>query len=161
MASLNRVFLIGNLTRDPEVRYLPSGMAVGDLSLAISESFKNKAGELVESTCFVDIVVWGKQAETCEKYLSKGSPVMIEGSLQLDKWTSKEGENRSKLRVRAQRVQFLGSRSGEAREGKGKGSGAAAPAEPPPPPEESAAEQQAAGAGAPAAPAEDSDNLPF
>jgi len=107
MASLNYVVLAGNLTRDPVVRNTPSGTAVADLGLAVSDKYKNKAGELVETTCFVDIVVWGRQAEFCQQYLHKGSPVLIEGRLQLDQWESKEGEKRSKLRVRADRVQFL------------------------------------------------------
>ncbi|MCU0857077.1 MAG: single-stranded DNA-binding protein [Pontiellaceae bacterium] len=109
MSTLNRVFLMGNLTRDPEVRYTPSGTAVGDLSLAINENYKNKAGEMVESTVFVDVEVWSRQAETCSEYLFKGSPVFIEGRLKLDQWTNQQGEKRSKLRVRADRVQFLGS----------------------------------------------------
>ena len=109
MAYVNRVMLIGNLTRDPEVRHIPSGTAVADLGLAVSERYTNKAGEAVEKTCFVDIVVWDRQAENCAQYLKKGSPVFVEGQLQLDQWESKEGEKRSKLRVRAERVQFLGS----------------------------------------------------
>ena len=109
MASYNRVLLMGNLTRNPEIRYTPSGTAVADLGLAVNESFKNKAGETVEQTCFVDVVVWGRQAETASEYLHKGSPVFVEGRLQLDQWESQEGEKRSKLRVRADRVQFLGS----------------------------------------------------
>lgn len=109
MASMNRVFLAGNLTRDPEVRHIPSGIAVADLSLAVNESYRNKAGEMVESTVFVDVVVWGRQAETSGEYLSKGSPVLIEGRLQLDSWENQQGEKRSKLRVRADRVQFLSS----------------------------------------------------
>lgn len=109
MSTLNRVFLMGNLTRDPEVRYTPSGTAVGDLGLAINENYKNKAGETVESTVFVDVEVWSRQAETCAEYLYKGSPVFVEGRLKLDQWTSPQGEKRSKLRVRADRVQFLGA----------------------------------------------------
>ncbi|HNX52604.1 MAG TPA: single-stranded DNA-binding protein [Pontiellaceae bacterium] len=109
MSTLNRVFLMGNLTRDPEVRYTPSGTAVGDLGLAINENFKNKAGETVESTVFVDVEVWARQAETCAEYLYKGSPVFVEGRLKLDQWTNQQGEKRSKLRVRADRVQFLGA----------------------------------------------------
>jgi len=109
MASYNRVLLIGNLTRNPEIRYTPSGTAVADLGLAVNESFKNKAGETVERTCFVDVVVWSRQAETAAEYLHKGSPVFVEGRLQLDQWESQEGEKRSKLRVRADRIQFLGS----------------------------------------------------
>ena len=77
--------------------------------MAVNESFKNKAGESVERTCFVDVVVWGRQAETAAEYLHKGSPVFVEGRLQLDQWENQEGEKRSKLRVRADRVQFLGS----------------------------------------------------
>ncbi|MDK2857516.1 MAG: single-strand DNA-binding protein [Verrucomicrobiota bacterium] len=109
MSTLNRVFLMGNLTRDPEVRYTPSGTAVGDLGLAVNESYKNKAGETVESTVFVDVEVWARQAEICAEYLYKGSPVLIEGRLKLDQWENQQGEKRSKLRVRADRVQFLGS----------------------------------------------------
>lgn len=109
MSTLNRVFLMGNLTRDPEVRYTPSGTAVGDLGLAVNETYKNKAGETVETTVFVDIEVWARQAETCAEYLHKGSPVFIEGRLKLDQWENPQGEKRSKLRVRAERVQFLGS----------------------------------------------------
>ena len=109
MASYNRVLLMGNLTRNPEIRYTPSGTAVADLGLAINENFKNKAGETVEQTCFVDVVVWGRQAETSAEYLQKGSPVFVEGRLQLDQWENQQGEKRSKLRVRADRVQFLGA----------------------------------------------------
>ena len=109
MASFNRVMLMGNLTRNPELKYTPSGTAVTDLGLAINESFKNKAGETVEQTCFVDVVVWGRQAETASEFLRKGSPAFIEGRLQFDQWENQEGEKRSKLRVRAERVQFLSS----------------------------------------------------
>ena len=109
MGSSNFVLLMGNLTRDPEVRQIPSGITVADLGVAVSEKYKNKAGELVETVCFVDVVVWGRLAETCGQYLKKGSPVLLEGKLQLDQWTDKEGEKRSKLRVRADRVQFLSS----------------------------------------------------
>ena len=107
MASFNRVMLMGNLTRNPELRYTPSGNAVVDLGLAVNESYKNKAGESIEQTCFVDVVVWGRQAETANEYLQKGSPVFVEGRLQFDQWESQQGEKRSKLRVRAERVQFL------------------------------------------------------
>ena len=109
MSTLNRVFLMGNLTRDPEVRYTPSGTAVGDLGMAVNETYKNKAGETVESTVFVDVEVWARQAETCAEYLYKGSPIFVEGRLKLDQWENQQGEKRSKLRVRADRVQFLGS----------------------------------------------------
>ena len=108
MGSLNRVFLMGNLTRDPEMRHIPSGTAVSDLGLAVSETYQNKAGEKVETVCFADIVVWGKTAENCHEYLHKGSPVMIEGKLQFDQWKTETGEKRSRLKVRADRVHFVG-----------------------------------------------------
>ena len=126
MASFNKVIIVGNLTRDPEVRYTPTGTAVTDLGLAISENYKSKTGEMVESTCFVDVVVWGRQAETCAEYLSKGSPALIEGRLQFDQWENQQGEKRNKLRVKADRVQFLGSGKGGS-----KSSAAKAPKEAP------------------------------
>ncbi len=136
---MNFVILCGNITRDPEMRQLSSGTAVADLGLAVNESYKNKAGEMVETTCFVDVVVWGRLAETCSQYLRKGSPVLVEGRLQLDQWTTQEGEKRSKLRVRADRVQFLGSkRDGDAQAGSTSGAGhRSAPAEAAPPPSSS------------------------
>jgi len=94
MSTLNRVFLMGNLTRDPEVRYTPSGTAVGDIGLAVNETYKNKAGETVESAVFVDIEVWARQAETCAEYLYKGSSVLVEGRLKLDQWENQQGEKR-------------------------------------------------------------------
>ncbi len=108
MPDLNKVMLMGNLTRDPEVRHTPKGTAVGDLSLAINQSYKAQDGQLREEVCYVDVVTWGRQAETCKEYLTKGSPVFVEGRLQLDQWETKEGEKRSRLRVRAERIQFLG-----------------------------------------------------
>ena len=137
MASLNYVVLAGNLTRDPVVRNTPSGTAVADLGLAVNEKYKNKAGEMVETTCYVDVVAWGRQAEVCQQYLHKGSPVLIEGRLQLDQWESKEGEKRSKLRVRADRVQFLstGQRRQENAPAAAGNHVEAAPEQPPPPPD--------------------------
>lgn len=109
MASLNKVMLMGNLTRDPELRRIPSGVAVVTLGLALNESFKSKSGERVERTVFVDVDVWDRQAETCEQYLSKGRSVLVEGRLQMDEWTDKEsGQKRTKMKVRADRVHFLG-----------------------------------------------------
>ncbi len=107
MSSMNRVFLMGNLTRDPELRHTPSGIAVSDLGIAVSDNYRNKNGEPVERTCFADAVVWGRQAETCCEYLQKGAPILLEGRLQLDQWETDNGEKRSRLRVRADRVQFL------------------------------------------------------
>ena len=120
MASLNRVFLIGNLTRDPEIRHTPKGTAVGDLAMAMNMVYRGQDGTEKEEVCYVDVVVWGRQAETCKDYLSKGSPIFVEGRLQLDQWETPQGDKRSRLRVRAERVQFLGrgggSRSGGERE---------------------------------------------
>jgi single-strand DNA-binding protein len=107
MANLNRVFLIGNLTRDPELRYTPSGMAVTNLRLAINHRFKDRSGDLKQDTCFINIVVWDKQAETCNQYLQKGRSVLIEGRLQSRSWQDNEGKNRSVIEVRADRVVFL------------------------------------------------------
>ena len=106
MANLNRVFLAGNLTRDPEVRYIPSGKAVADLQMAINRKYKTATGENKEDTCFVGVVVWGRQAETAGEYLKKGSGVLIEGSLRYDQWET-NGEKRNRLRVNADRIQFL------------------------------------------------------
>ena len=107
MNGFNRVVLMGRLTRDPQARQLASGITVADLSLAISEVYKKKDGESAEKTCFVDIVAWGRQAETCAQYLKKGSPVLVEGRLQFDRWESPEGQKRSKHKIKADRVQFL------------------------------------------------------
>ena len=110
MASFNKVMLMGNITRDPDLRYTPSGQAVCDLSLAINNKYSSN-GQEREDVCFVDIVVWAKQAESCSKYLKKGSPIFVEGRLKSDSWEDKEGNKRSKMRVTAERVQFLSSRS--------------------------------------------------
>ena len=129
MGSMNRVFLMGNLTRDPALRKTTSGMAVSDLGVAVSEKYRNKAGELVETTCFADVVVWGRQAETCGQYLTKGAPVVVEGRLQLDQWQTDAGEKRSRLRVRADRVQFLGRPRGTDEKAAGAAPAPASPAQ--------------------------------
>ncbi|MFL2876926.1 MAG: single-stranded DNA-binding protein [Pontiellaceae bacterium] len=134
MASFNRVMLMGNLTRNPELKYTPSGSAVADLGLAVNESFKNKAGETIEQTCFVDVVAWGRQAETAAEYLKKGSPVFVEGRLQFDQWESQQGEKRSKLRVRAERVQFLSAGGGNDNAAPDLGGGSEGSVPMPPPP---------------------------
>ena len=106
--NLNRVFLIGNLTRTPELRYTPSGTAVADLRLAVNRNYTTQGGEKREETCFLTVVVWGKQAESCGEYLDKGSPIMVEGRLQTRDWETKEGQKRSVVEVVAERVQFMG-----------------------------------------------------
>lgn len=108
MSAMNRVFLMGNLTRDPQLRHTPGGQAVSDLGLAVSERYRNKAGQVVETTCFADIVVWGRQAEACGRFLLKGARIVVEGRLQFDQWQAENGDKRSRLRVRADRVQFIG-----------------------------------------------------
>jgi len=108
MTGFNRVVLVGNLTRDPQLRQIPSGMSVAEMGLATNERYRNRDGETAETTCFVDVVAWGKQAETCDQYLHKGAPILVEGRLQFDQWKTSDGQNRSRLRVRADRIRFLG-----------------------------------------------------
>ena len=112
MASLNKVLLIGNLTRDPELRYLTGGnSAVCEFGIAINRRFMQASGQEKDETCFLEIVVWGKQAETCSRFLQKGSTVFIEGRLVYDQWTEKDTQKkRSRVRVTAERVQFLSGR---------------------------------------------------
>lgn len=126
MASFNRVILVGNLTRDPEVKYTTGGTAVTELGLAVSRTwFDQKSNERKEETTFVDVTLWGRQAEVAGEYLSKGRPVLIEGRLQLDTWDDREtGKKRSKLRVVCENMQMLGSRG----DGGGAGGGGGRPA---------------------------------
>ncbi len=122
MANLNKVMLIGNLTRDIELKYTPKGSAIAELGLAINRKYKTDSGEFKEETTFVDVTLWGRQAEVAKEYLSKGKPVYIEGRLQLDTWDDKQtGQKRSKLRVTGEAMQLLGSR-GEGGGGGGGGS---------------------------------------
>jgi single-strand DNA-binding protein len=109
MPSYNRVILMGNLTRNPETKFLPSGQAVANFGLAVNEKYKGKDGEMKESVVFVDVESWGKLAELVGKYLEKGRPCLIEGRLKLDTW-EKDGQKQSKLKVVADSVQFLGSK---------------------------------------------------
>jgi len=141
MASLNRVLLIGNLTRAPELRYTPSGTAVADLRMAVNRNYTTQSGEKREETFFVNVVVWGKQAESSGEYLDKGSSIFVEGRLQTRDWEGKDGQKRSVTEVVAERVQFL-SRT------KGGGAGAPAPATAP-----AFAEEAPAGGG--------DDDVPF
>lgn len=110
MTSLNRVIIAGNLTKRPELRKTPNGTSVTDLLIALNREFYNLNGEKQQEVCFVDVVVWGRQAEICVQILQCSSCVLVEGRLQLDTWYSKEGEKRCKLRVAAERVQFLDGR---------------------------------------------------
>jgi single-strand DNA-binding protein len=108
MANLNKVMLIGNLTRDPELRYTPKGTAVADIALAINRVWNNEQGQKQEETTFVDITLWGRQAELAQQYLTKGRGAYVEGRLQMDTWDDKQtGQKRSKLKVVAESLQFL------------------------------------------------------
>lgn len=110
MASFNKVILMGNLTQDPELRTAPSGAKVCDLRMAVNETWTDKTtGQPKEVVCYVDVSVWNRAAENCAQYLSKGRSVLVEGRLQMDQWTTKEGEKRSRIRVRADSVKFLSS----------------------------------------------------
>ena len=124
MASYNKVLLMGNLTKDPELRYTPSGMAVANLRLAVNRKYRTKDQELKEEVCFITAVVWNKQAETCNQYLHKGSSIFVEGRLQSRSWEDTTGAKRSVIEVRAERVQFMGT------PGQAKPASSIAPAQP-------------------------------
>lgn len=163
MASLNKVFLIGNLVRDPDARQTPTGTPVTDMRLAVTRQFRTSDGRQQDETCFVDVTVWGRQAETVGEYLRKGSPVLVEGRLKLDEWTTKDNQKVSRLSVVAERVQFLGapkkadygdapSSGGEVNETRGSSkSMRATPVQAPE--SEAAAEKESGGV--------DDENLPF
>jgi single-strand DNA-binding protein len=133
MASVNRVILIGNLGRDPELRYTPSGTAVANFSLATTDRFSNKQGERQERTEWHRIVAWGRTAELCAQYLSKGRSVYVEGRLQTNEWEDKEGQKRRTTEIVAQTVQFLGSRNAGESGGAPPPSSGGGPDSPPPP----------------------------
>jgi len=112
MANLNKVFLIGNLTRDPELRYTPSGMAVVDFGMAVNRRWKGQDGERRDEVCFVDVQAWGRQAELISEYCRKGRSLFVEGRLTYDSWEGKDGQRRSRLRVTVENFQFLGDSGG-------------------------------------------------
>jgi len=130
MAYLNKVFLIGNLTRDPELRVTPKGTAICQFGIAVNRQFKDESGATRDETTFVDIEAWGKQGELVAKYLTKGSPAMVEGRLKFDQWEDKtSGQKRSKLKVVLDNVQFLSTRGGGGVGGGGGQGGGGAPAD--------------------------------
>jgi single-strand DNA-binding protein len=152
MASFNKVILLGNLTRDPEVRYTPKGSAVCDLGIAVNRSYTLDSGEKREEVTFVDVVLWSRLAEIAGEYLKKGRPIFIEGRLQLDTWDDKQsGQKRSKLRVIGETMQLLGGRPPGAGGGAGEGGeeSKAARTKTPPPPKPAAAGEA------------DDDEIPF
>lgn len=107
MITLNKVFMVGNLARDPDLRHTPSGTPVTEFRLAVSDSYTSSNGEKHDRTCFIDVVSWRKLAESCAEYLKKGSPVFVEGRLEQDTWTTNDGQRRSRIRVVAYSVQFI------------------------------------------------------
>jgi single-strand DNA-binding protein len=159
MANYNKVILIGNLTRDPQMSYLPSQTAVVEFGLAVNRRWRAPDGQQREDVCFIDCRAFGKQAETLNQYVRKGNPILVEGRLQYDTWEGKDGVKRSKHRVSVERFQFLGAPQGQGARpgGAPRPAGAQPPA--PPPPQEAAEE--------PAPPPEESeapqgeDNIPF
>ena len=121
MANFNKVFLMGNLTRDPELRYTAGGTAVAGFGVAVNRRFKRQDGEQHEETCFVDVTAWGRQAEVVSEYLKKGRPIFLEGRLQLDSWEDKQGQKRNKLKVVLENFQFIGGRDQAGGQGGGAG----------------------------------------
>lgn len=112
--NLNKVFLAGRLTRDPQLRYTPNGTAVCDIGLAVNRVFTDASGQRREETCFVECVLWSKMAELCARHLRKGSPIFIEGRLSYETWESKDGQKRSRLRVVGENFQFMPTAAGRA-----------------------------------------------
>ena len=149
MASYNRVVLVGNLTRDPELRYISSGTAVTEIGLAVNDLRKNQSGEWVDETQFIDITLWARTAEVASEYLGKGDSLLVEGRLKLDSWET-DGQKRSKLRVVGARMQMLGGR---------KGGGGPGPSRPPQ--QQAAQYSEPAIQEAPAGPGPMDDDIPF
>jgi len=115
MPNYNKVILMGNLTRDPELRYTPSGLAVADIAIAINRRTRTQEGERRDTVTFVDVTAWGRQAEVINEYFTKGRPIFLEGRLELDEWTAQDGQRRRKLRVVLEQFQFISAR-GDGRE---------------------------------------------
>ena len=162
MPNLNKVMLIGNITRDPEVRYTPKGTAVTDISLAINRTYSLDDGERREETTYVDVTYWGRQAEVIGEYMKKGRPIYVEGRLQLDQWEDKTtGQSRSRLKVVGDNFQFLGGRDdgggGQARSNQGGEEHPQQNYQQSAPPQQSAPAQQGGGY----EPIDDDDDIPF
>jgi len=156
MASVNKVILIGNLTRDPEIKYTPKGTAVAELGLAVNRVFTPEGGERREETTFIDVTLWGRQAEVANEYAKKGRPIYVEGRLQMDSWEDKAtGQKRSKLKVVGENIQLLGSREGGGGGGGRSGGGDYDDA----PPSRPAARSSAPASRPPAEP--EDDDIPF
>ena len=121
MASLNKVLLMGNMTRDPQLSYLPSQTPVVEFGLAMSRKYKKQDGTMAEDTCFVDCQLFGKRAEVVNKYFKKGEPIFVEGRLKFDRWQAQDGSTRSKLRVFVENFEFIGRGGGQGGQGGGYG----------------------------------------
>jgi single-strand DNA-binding protein len=158
MASYNKVLMMGNLTRDPELRYTPKGTAITNIDVAINRTYTTENGEQKEEVTYInDIEVWGRQAETTQKYLSKGSPVFVEGRLRLDSWEDKDTkQKRNRLKIVAERIQFLSAPRNAEFQGGEEGGGSA-------PPRRAAPRSPAQPAETPAAPEQTAakDDIPF
>jgi single-strand DNA-binding protein len=129
MANLNKVLLIGRLTRDPELRFTPSGSGVAEFGLAVNRTWTDQSGEKKEATCFVDCTAWGRQAETINQYMKKGRQIFIEGRLDFSQWEGQDGKKQSKIRVVIENFQFLdGGQRREDGPGEGEGMGGGEPA---------------------------------
>ena len=126
MASLNKVLLMGNLTRDPQLSYLPSQTAVVEFGMAMSRKFKKQDGSMAEDTCFVDCQLFGKRAEVVNKYFKKGEPIFVEGRLKFDQWQAQDGTKKSKLRVFVENFEFIGKGGGGQGGGQSRQSGSGA-----------------------------------
>jgi single-strand DNA-binding protein len=165
MANLNKVMLIGNLTRDPELRYTPKGTAVTDLALAINRVWSNDQGQKQEETTFVDVTFWGRQAEIAQQYLAKGRGVYIEGRLQMDTWDDKEtGKKRSRLKIHGENLQFLpDGRSTPGGNGNGATGGNSGGGFSSRPPQQSSSRSEPSHGGSPASSEsyQDEDDIPF
>ena len=112
MSNLNKIFLMGRLTRDPELRYTPQGVPVCDLGFAVNREYSTSAGERRKDTLFIDVTMWRRQAEVCAQHLNKGSPLFVEGRLEMDTWEAQDGQKRTRYRVVADNFQFIGGGSG-------------------------------------------------
>ncbi len=157
MANLNKVLLLGNLTRDPELRYTPKGTAVADIAVAINRVWNNEQNQRQEETTFVDITLWGRQAEMAQQYLTKGRGVFIEGRLQMDSWEDKaSGQKRSKLKVVAENLQFMPDGKGNAGGGYSSNSGGSSSA-----PARSSSQAPMHGASADDSGFQEEDDIPF
>ena len=160
MPNLNKVMLMGNLTRDPELRYTPKGTAVADISLAINRVWNNEQNQKQEETIFVDVTLWGRQAELAQQYLTKGRGAYIEGRLQMDTWDDKEtGKKRSKLKVIGESLQFLPDGRGGAGGGGGAPQGGGGQQSRPPQQQRTAPPQGASAA--PPSEFQEEDDIPF